>query len=55
MERFYNLSYPLPPLAVQEEVLTTLKEMEAELKTLEQMAAKAEQRAKYIIDGYLTS
>ncbi|NDB84697.1 MAG: hypothetical protein EB127_18630 [Alphaproteobacteria bacterium] len=29
--------------------------MEAELKTLEQMAAKAEQRARYILDGYLSS
>ena len=29
--------------------------MEAELKTMEQMAAKAEQRAKYILDGYLSS
>jgi hypothetical protein len=28
--------------------------MEAELVTLEQMAAKAEQRAKFILDGYLT-
>ena len=46
---------PIPPLAVQEEVLAILNEMEAELKVMEQMAAKAEQRAKYILDGYLTS
>ena len=45
----------VPPLAVQEEVLTTLNEMDAELKVMEQMAAKAEQRAKYILDGYLSS
>jgi hypothetical protein len=29
--------------------------MESELKTMEQMAAKAEQRAKYILDGYLST
>ena len=46
---------PIPPLAVQQEVLAMLNEMEAELKTMEQMAAKAEQRAKYILDGYLSS
>jgi hypothetical protein len=36
-------------------VLAILNEMEAELATLEQMAAKAEQRAKFILDGYLTT
>jgi type I restriction-modification system DNA methylase subunit len=46
---------PIPPLPIQQEVLTILNEMEAELKVMEQMAAKAEQRAKYILDGYLTS
>ena len=45
----------LPPLPIQEEVLAKLNEMEAELKVMEDMAAKAEQRAKYILDGYLTS
>jgi len=55
MERFYNLSYPLPPLPIQQEVLAILNEMEAELKVMEDMVAKAEQRAKYILDGYLTS
>ena len=45
----------VPPLSVQHEVLAILNEMEAELQTLEQMAAKAEQRAKFILDGYLTS
>ena len=44
----------LPPLSIQHEVLAILNEMEAELQTLEQMAAKAEQRAKLILDGYLT-
>jgi hypothetical protein len=29
--------------------------MESELKVMEQMAAKAEQRAKYIVDGYLST
>jgi hypothetical protein len=29
--------------------------MEAELALFEQMAAKAEQRAKFILDGYLTT
>jgi restriction endonuclease S subunit len=43
-----------PPLLIQHEVLAILNEMEAELETLEQMAAKAEQRAKFILDGYLT-
>ena len=46
---------PLPPLPIQEEVLTILNEMEADVKVMEQMAAKAEQRAKYILEGYLTS
>jgi restriction endonuclease S subunit len=45
---------PIPPLPIQQEVLTMLNEMEAELKVMEQMAAKAEQRAKYILDGYLS-
>ena len=45
---------PLPPLPIQHKVLAILNEMEAELQTLEQMAAKAEQRAKFILDGYLT-
>lgn len=45
----------IPPLAIQQEVLAILNEMEAELKTMEQMAAKAEQRAKYILDGYLSN
>jgi restriction endonuclease S subunit len=44
----------VPPLPIQHEVLAILNEMEAELQTLEQMAAKAEQRAKFILDGYLT-
>ena len=55
MERFYNLSYSIPPLPIQEKVLAKLNEMEAELKVMEQMAANAEQRAKYILDGYLFS
>jgi len=45
---------PCPPLPIQHEVLAILNEMEAELATLEQMATKAEQRAKFILDGYLT-
>ena len=44
----------VPPLPIQHEVLAILNEMEAELATLEQMAAKAEQRAKFVLDGYLT-
>jgi type I restriction enzyme S subunit len=47
-----NYEIPLPPLPIQHEVLAILNEMEAELTTLEQMAAKAEQRAKFILDGY---
>jgi type I restriction-modification system DNA methylase subunit len=54
MDRFYTLEYPTPPLPIQHEVLAILNEMEAELATLEQMATKAEQRAKFILDGYLT-
>lgn len=45
----------IPPLPIQQEVLAILNEMEAELKVMEQMAAKAEQRAKYILDGYLSN
>ena len=53
-ENFLNELISLPPLPIQHEVLAILNEMEAELQTLEQMAAKAEQRAKFILDGYLT-
>ena len=45
----------IPPIAIQQEILAILNEMESELKAMEQMAAKAEQRAKYILDGYLCS
>jgi len=54
MNQFYMLEYSCPPIIVQTETLTILNEMEAELKTIEQMAAKAEQRAKFILDGYLS-
>lgn len=53
-ESIVNYEIPVPPLSIQHEVLAILNEMEAELQTLEQMAAKAEQRAKFILDGYLT-
>jgi len=53
-ESIVNYEIPLPPLPIQHEVLAILNEMEAELATLEQMAAKAEQRAKFVLDGYLT-
>jgi type I restriction enzyme S subunit len=43
---------PIPPIEFQHEILAILNEMEAELVTLEQMVAKAEQRAKFILDGY---
>ena len=46
---------PIPPLTVQQKVLTILNTMEAERITLEQMAEKATVRAKYILDGYLTT
>ena len=49
-----NLQIPLPPIPIQHEVLAILNEMEAELTTLEQMAAKAEQHTKFILNGYLT-
>lgn len=55
MDRFYTLEYPCPPLPIQHEVLAILNEMEAELQTLEQMAAKAEKRAKFILDSYLNT
>jgi type I restriction-modification system DNA methylase subunit len=42
------------PLDIQNRILSILNEREADSKTLEQMAAKAEQRAKYILDGYLS-
>ena len=52
---FDRIYMVIPPLAVQQEVLAILNDMEVELKTMEQMAAKAEQRAKYILDGYLSN
>ena len=54
-ESIMNFEIPIPPPPIQQEVLAILNEMEAELKTMEQMAAKAEQRAKYILDGYLST
>ena len=53
--KYYTIEIPIPPLPIQQESLAILNEMEAELKIMEQMAAKAEQRAKYILDGYLSS
>lgn len=53
--KYYTIEIPCPPLAIQQETLAILNDMEAELKVMEDMAAKAEQRAKYILDGYLTS
>lgn len=44
---------PLPPLETQQQILTILNEMEGERKSLEQMASKAEERAKFVLDGYL--
>lgn len=55
MSALNNLSIAIPPLPIQQEVLAILNEMESELKVMEQMAEKAEQRAKYILEGYLTS
>jgi restriction endonuclease S subunit len=51
MEQF---EVEIPPLPVQTEILAILNEMDAELKTLEQMATKAETRAQFILDGYLS-
>ena len=50
-----NIELPIPPLPVQTEILAILNEMDAELKVLEQMATKAEERARYILDGYLST
>jgi restriction endonuclease S subunit len=43
----------IPPLETQHQILTILNEMEGERKSLEQMASKAEERAKFILDGFL--
>jgi len=43
----------IPPLETQQQILTILNEMESERKSLEQMASKAEERAKFVLDGYL--
>jgi len=53
-KEFTQFMIYIPPLPIQHEVLAILNEMEAELATLEQMAAKAEQRAKFVLDGYLS-
>ena len=45
----------LPPLETQQQILTILNEMEGERKSLEQMALKAEERAKFVLDGYINS
>lgn len=46
---------PIPPLETQQQILTILNEMEGERKSLEQMASKAEERAKFVLDGYLNN
>ena len=50
-----DFEIPIPPLPIQTEILAILNEMEAEMNTLEQMAAKAEERAQFILDGYLST
>jgi restriction endonuclease S subunit len=54
-KEFVQMTLYIPPLPIQQEVLAILNEMESELKTMEQMAAKAEQRAKFVLDGYLSN
>uniref|UniRef100_A0A6C0APE1 site-specific DNA-methyltransferase (adenine-specific) n=1 Tax=viral metagenome TaxID=1070528 RepID=A0A6C0APE1_9ZZZZ len=54
-KEFVQMTLYIPPLSIQQEILAILNEMESELKAMEQMAARAEQRAKYILDGYLCS
>ena len=54
-ESLSEYSIPIPPHPIQQEVLAILNEMESELKVMEQMAAKAEQRARFVLDGYLSS
>jgi len=54
MKEFHMLEYSCPPLPVQRGILNILNEMEAELKVMEQMAAKAEKRVKFILNGYLS-
>jgi restriction endonuclease S subunit len=54
-KEFVQMTLYIPPLPIQQEILAILNEMESELKAMEQMAARAEQRAKYILDGYLCS
>lgn len=44
---------PIPPLETQQQILTILNELEGERKSLEQMASKAEERSKFVLDGYL--
>ena len=46
---------PVAPLETQQQILTILNEMEGERKSLEQMASKAEERAKFVLDGYLST
>lgn len=54
-ESIMKFQIPCPSFAIQEEILAIVNEMEAELKVMEKMAAKAEQRAKFILDSYLYS
>ena len=51
-KEFTHFMIYTPSLPIQHEVLAILNEMEAELAMLEKMAAKAEQRAKFVLDGY---
>ena len=52
-DNIMNYEISIPPLETQQQILTILNEMESERKSLEQMVSKAEERAKFILDGYL--
>ena len=55
IDSILNFNIPLPPISVQLETLAIFDEIDNTRKNLEGIILKAEQRAKYILDGYISS
>jgi restriction endonuclease S subunit len=50
-----NLTIPLPPLKFQEQVLSYLNDLQAQLTSLESLQKQSERNAKFILDSYLNT
>jgi type I restriction-modification system DNA methylase subunit len=54
VEDLKNLQIPFPPLPIQQEIVANLDHIFADTQEMKDCIAKAEQRAKFILNGYLT-